>query len=57
MAVFPAAAPSQAAGHPATCPCPPCTERLLTVIRRPLVQPVPRVDPALDRRRAKSKES
>ncbi|MET9303224.1 hypothetical protein ABZX66_28275 [Micromonospora aurantiaca] len=51
MAVFPAAAPTPDAGHPANCPCSPCTERLLTAIRRPLVQPAPRVDPALDRRR------
>lgn len=48
--VFPAAAqPEQ--GHPSACACRACADALVAAIRKPLVEPVPRPDPALDRRR------
>lgn len=50
--VFPAAAqPADDQQHPAVCACAACTNALLADLRRPLVEPGPRRDPALDRRR------
>lgn len=48
--VFPAAAPTTT-GHPRDCACRACTDALVAEVRRPLVEPGPRIDPALDRRR------
>ena len=50
--VFPAAAPAGDQPHPAGCPCVPCLDALLAELARPLVEPAPRMDPALDRRRS-----
>ncbi|MFG3709511.1 hypothetical protein [Micromonospora sp. NPDC047730] len=48
--VFPAAAPGDDV-HPAWCACRGCTDRQVTALSRPLVQPGARRDQALDRRR------
>ena len=49
--VFPAAATPADDRHPDGCACTACTNALLAEIRRPLVEPAPLPDPALDRRR------
>lgn len=48
VTVFPiTAAASAEKTHPALCACGRCTDRLLALLARPLVEPGPLTDPAL----------